>query len=498
MNSYWIKSGIYTTLERLFGVLLGVGGVFILLRALSKEDFGIWAIFLTINAFIEVSRNGLIQNALIKFLSSVPKKQHSAIHGASFALNMLITSANITVLFLSAKLFAQLFHCPDLEYMLYIYGWTTAALLPLSHYNFIQQAYLDFRGVFWSSMMRQGLFFAYIAYLYFGAQNVTLIKLAFGQVISTAIAAAIAFLFARRFVLASPNIEWSLVRQLFNYGKYILGTNLSSMIYKNVDKFMLGSLSGSAAVAIYDLAIRINNFIEIPSLSMAAMAFPQFAKQCPKVHGQAIRELYEFSVGSILGLILPAILLVSLFPEQIITLLAGEKYIDAAPILRLTLLFGLFLPFAVQFGSVFDSINKAKINFMLVMAGALLNVILNFLFIGTWGIYGSVYATLITLSLFFVISQYLLYKELKVNFLRCFANVPLFYAKIFRYSLQFLKKQRNQTPQPVTQYAPPPAADLFSSTTNCERQTPPLNRSAEIRKRGNLSSSGIPSGNVTV
>lgn len=498
MRSYWIKSGIYTSLERLLSVLLGVAGVFILLRALSKEDFGIWAIFITINAFIEVSRNGLIQNALIKFLSAASAKDHPEIHTASFVLNSIITLANIAILFMSAKIFALLFHSQDMEYMLYLYGWTTAALLPLSHLNFIQQANLDFKGILWSSLTRQGVFFTYILYFYLSNTPITLINLALGQIISTAIAAVTAFVFARRFILSSAVINWQLVGNLFNYGKYILGTNLSSMIYKSVDKFMLGSLSSSAAVAVYDLAIRINNFIEIPSQSMAAMAFPQFAKQCPKVHGKAIRELYEFSVGAILALILPALGLVALFPEQIITLLAGAKYLDAVPILRLTLLFGLFLPFAMQFGSVFDSIGKAKINFLLVMGGALLNALLNFLLIGRIGIYGAVYATLSTLFLTFIINQYLLYKELKVNFLRCFANIPRFYIKIFNYIFTLLKKEKKMPPIPqeLTEY--PKTAGFFPMGNN---ERPATNLNTEINNKtgtNSLQSSNLPSGNISI
>ena len=64
-KGYWIRSGAYTILQRSSMLLFGVGSFMLLVRMLSKEDFGVWSLFLSVATLFEVARNGLIQNALI-------------------------------------------------------------------------------------------------------------------------------------------------------------------------------------------------------------------------------------------------------------------------------------------------------------------------------------------------------------------------------------------------------------------------------------------------
>ncbi|MEL6254217.1 MAG: polysaccharide biosynthesis C-terminal domain-containing protein [Bacteroidota bacterium] len=117
-------------------------------------------------------------------------------------------------------------------------------------------------------------------------------------------------------------------------------------------------------------------------------------------------------MGVILAVIIPGILFVLLFPEFVLQVVAGDKYMDAVPLLRLTMLYGLLIPFARQFGVIMDSMGKPQINFFMVVASAALNVVFNFLFISQFGIIGAAYATLTTLFLLFVANQYILYKEI--------------------------------------------------------------------------------------
>lgn len=60
LNARWFRAGFFTLADRFAGLVLAFGSLYCLLRLLSKEDFGTWALFLTVAAFIEVARNGLI------------------------------------------------------------------------------------------------------------------------------------------------------------------------------------------------------------------------------------------------------------------------------------------------------------------------------------------------------------------------------------------------------------------------------------------------------
>lgn len=435
-SSYWYKSAFYTLFEQFSVVLFGFGSVFLLLRGLSKEEFGVWALFLTVAAFIEVARNGLIQNAYIKFVTSLNpndadyRKQYAAITTASLAVNVLLTLLSIALLFIFSGAMSHLWRSPQLQNMFYIYAISTSALIPFSQFTFIQQANFSFRGVFWANFARQGVFFilVVIAWLYSSA---SLINITLFHAVAAVAGALVAYVFARKYLVLSPHIDPQWMLKLLHYGKYVFGTNLGAMLHKSIDKFMLGSMLTTGAVALYDLATRINNLMEVPVAATASVVFPQSSRSSSTGGLGEVKQLYEKSVAAVLTVLLPAIALILLFPEFIIVLIAGSKYADTAPLLRITALYGLFMPFARQFGTIFDSIGKPRLNFLFVVFGALLNLIFNFFFIKRFGTIGAAYATLSVFFITFVLNQLILRKELNVSTISTFKYVLQFYRQLF-------------------------------------------------------------------
>ncbi len=440
-KSYWLSSGVYSLLERLSFMLFGFGSIFFLLRLLTKDEFGVWALFLTVTSIVEVARNGLIQNALIKHLASSEKEDHGAITTASIALNVILTGVSVMILFLLSGWLSDLWNAPQLAVMLKIYCITTVALIFLSQLIFVQQANFDFRGNFWGNFVRQGSLFIFIVVCFAGKLELTLLNLAWFQVVGALLGGSVAFFFGRKYVELSAIVKWDWVGKLFHYGKFVLGTNISSMLYKSIDKMMLGSMLSTASVAIYDLAIRITNLMEVPTASMAAIMFPQSARQAVTQGREAIKRLYEKSVGIVLALIIPAIILIWIFAEPAVMLVAGEEYMETIPILRLTLLYGLFMPFSRQFGTVLDSMGKPKTNFYFVILSAVLNIIFNYIFISKFGVIGAVYGAFTTAAIRLTLSQIVLYNVLKVNFANTLIYMKEFYVQCFNFGIDFVRRK---------------------------------------------------------
>lgn len=448
-KSYWIKSGSYALLERIFGQVIGFGNMFMLLRAVSKDEYGLWIQFLIIVALIEVSRTGLIQNALIRYLTTSEEKDQGRINTASVFINVCLTSLTIIILLLLAQpLVNQLYVGEEytqatrdqLIQMLYYYGLTTIALMPFLQFNYILQANLDFKGFFWASFTYKGALFLYILYQYLNGIPIDIFQMSIFLILAAFLASVVGFVFARQYLFFSKNIDWKWVKELFNFGKFTFGTNLSTIIYKFTDRTMLGAMVSFEAIAIYEVAIRITNLVDIPAISIASVVFPQSAKESVKKGKDGIKDLYEQSVAAILGLIIPALIFIYTFAEIVVIILGKDKYLDSVPILRWTLFFALFVPFALQFGTILDSIGKPKINFRFVIFGLILNIIFNYYFIQAEGIMGAVYGTLLTYSIMFVIQMYMFYKWYGVRWWRPFALLPWFYKKLWETAMGFIKK----------------------------------------------------------
>lgn len=433
LKSYWWKSGAYTFMERFSLQLFRFGSFYLLVRSLTREEFGVWAIFLIISAIVEVVRIGLIQNALIKAITSnEDEKVQARIGTASFTLNLGFALIVTLVLFAIARLQYYWFGEILLENLLHMYIFTNLFLVPFFHFTFLAQAKFDFRTIFISNFVRQLVFFVFVLLIYLSPEwNFRILHLAGMQAIGALLGSATAYIMGRKYIKFSPRLDLDWVRWLFNYGKFVIGTNLSSMLSKSLDQLMLGAMINPVATAVYSTAIKIANLVEVPTQSMAAIVFPKSSQRIEEEGTQAAKALYEKSVAVLLALIVPGVMFVILFPEFVIQLVAGDQYLDAVPVLRVAMLYGLFVPFSRQFGTMLDAMGKPGVNFFLVMTGALVNGVLNYILIGQMGIMGAAYATLISYIIFFVINQVILYREAGIQLWKVFVYTQKVYINGF-------------------------------------------------------------------
>ncbi len=425
-------------------MLFGFGGAVLLYRAIpSQADFGVWVLFLGIVSVIEVGRIGLLQNALVKFLSVDNQGEEAGkITTASIVLNVILTLLIVLVCLALSPLAAATFDAPILTKLFRIYCLTTVALIPFYQCNYIQQANLDFKGIFWGNVVKGGVLFGFILYQFIERSPINLEHLAITQVVAAVLASIVSWMFARKYAIFSRKIDWSWVEKLLGYGIFVFGTNISTQLYKTVDKLLLGSLGGTAMVAVYDAAIRITNLTDVPTASMASMLFPQSSRRFQEGNG-AVKQLYEKAVGAILAFMVPCIIAVLILADWLILLTAGKTYSDAANILRITILFGLFLPYAVQFGTVLDSIGKPRVNFFYTLFSLALTALLNWLMIPKMGAMGAAIGTLTAYGITFAFMQFYLHKTLKINFLNPFIHMVDFYGKLWNFAKQKINGEKS-------------------------------------------------------
>ena len=408
-----------------------LGTVAILWPALDLGTCSVWVSYMVITSFIEVGRTGLLQNGLMAYLNITPMSEHAKINASSLFLNLSLSVVFVIMLLLGREQAAHFLHDRRIATLLGIYAATTFLLSGLYQFNFIQQANLDFKGLFWSSFVKNGLLFFYVLYVKLTKGAFDLSHLAICQLVAALPATLVAYSFAKRYFRIALKPDWAWVKKLFDYGKYTFGTNIATMTYKNVDKIMLQHLL-LGSLSTYELSIKINNLAEVPSMTLSAILFPQSARRNDTEGGNSAKYLYEKGVGVLLAIILPLVVGIIIFADIIIFFIGGEKYANSAPLLRMTIFYGVFMAYAVQFGTILDSIGKPKLNFYITTLGAFINLGLNYYFIKTYGLYGAVAGSLIAMSIMFIIMQVILRKLLKVNTLNAFTYMLDFYKMIYK------------------------------------------------------------------
>ncbi len=443
-NSYWVKSGIFTFSDKLIVALFGLLTFYIIIRVLSKEAFGGWVLFVSVSAVLESVRTAFVLNPMVKYLADAKKEDYTHIVSAAFFLNLFFSVIiSLFFLFFSSWLSA-IWDVPALENAFYLYVVITFLLTPLTHFNFLQNANLNFRGTFYSSLSRRAIFFTYVLVCFIIGYKFSLLELVAVQAISVFLSIFVAYYCARKWVAFNYKVKMTWVKELFHYGKYTVSTNVSSMIFKNTDSWMLGSMLSPLAVALYNPAIRVSSLVEIPTGALATIAFPQIAKRINKEGSKAAKYLYERSVGALFAIMLPIVLFIIVFSDYVVLFVAGEEYLDTSPILSVTMLYGLILPFERQFGITLNALGKPNYNFYIVGCKALLNVLFNYIFIIRYGVIGAAYGTLLTYIIGLFVSQIFLYKMLMVKPLNIFKYALNFYVSSYENSLYMLRKKTKQ------------------------------------------------------
>ena len=87
-GSYWISAGKFALIQRLLSMVFGFGNFYMLVRIFDKESYGVWMLFVSITALVEVARNGSFKNPLIRFLHTAADKDVAKLQSSSLIINV--------------------------------------------------------------------------------------------------------------------------------------------------------------------------------------------------------------------------------------------------------------------------------------------------------------------------------------------------------------------------------------------------------------------------
>ena len=442
-NNKSIKPGFYNGLQKVMGPVFGVLSTMLLAhKALSKPEMGVWSLFLVVTSVVELFRHGLVKTSLIKYINFSKEHEHSAVMSAAFFLNVVITLSLCMLLFFFSHQIALLVNAPLLEPMLYIFIIGMLFLIPFSHFEWIMYGKSLFKDLFWTYLVRQGITLSliFIYYLIHGSITLRMLVIIYSGGILTG--AVSGFIFVKRYLILKYIRSGTWIKKLWHFGKYVFGSNVSTLVFRNVDQFMVSNiLSNTGFVASQSISLRIVNLADIPSQVMSDIVFPKSSN--PELLGKpaVIKSYYEKAVGATLCFIVPIVIFILIFPKAILFILAGEKYYDAIPYLRLVSFSTIFLAFLKQWGVIIDSTGKPQLNFLIITLIAMLEITLCYFFINTYGFLGAAYALLSTHILGFIITQLLLKKYFEISFINCFKYAIGYYPQLYQLFLhKFLSK----------------------------------------------------------
>jgi O-antigen/teichoic acid export membrane protein len=255
--------------------------------------------------------------------------------------------------------------------------------------------------------------------------RVGVIGLVWGPLLSSLIILSI--LAVKFFRFLPPSLSWPVLKSSLKLSYPMTPSIFFKVVSNQFDKYMIGLLASVGGVGIYSIAQRVAYLVFTYMTAIQNVFMPQVYKKMFSL-GKRGGEAVGHYLTPFLYLSIAIALLISLFAEEAIWILAPKPYHGAIDIVIILSMFYGSMFFGKQPQLIFSK--KVFLSSLLTILGICLNVVLNIPFIMKWGAIGAAWATLIagliSGGVFFLVSQH--YYKIKWEYRKIATAFLIFYA----------------------------------------------------------------------
>lgn len=228
---------------------------------------------------------------------------------------------------------------------------------------------LDFQRVFWWSLPEVLTSLCLTVVLVFLRRDVwgLVIAVVAGQAIGTIASYGMAPRLPRLVFHRQP------VQALLRFGRFVSGSRALMYFSVNIDAAVVGLAMGTQSLGLYQFAMRV---AELPVVTftraVAQVALPALSD----VHstGASLKRVWRQMLWWVLAVNTAAALVILLFAETAVVALAGPRWLDAVPLMRVLAVAMVFRAVIVLSGQLFDAVGQPALT-MRLNAGRLVTLL---------------------------------------------------------------------------------------------------------------------------
>lgn len=364
-------------------------------HALTKTDAGIWVFFYTVLILVDTFRSGFLTTAFIKFYAGSTPGRKVEVTGSAWWIALLITGilllANIPAYFAAP-------YISDYSLVLFCKWFGVSYLLSLPWFmaTCVLQGEQRFDQLLYVRLVNQLTFIAGLLILYYN-NSISVPGVLYSYLASNLITSVYVLIMGWTRLRSITHRTRALITEIVDFGKFSLGTTLSSNLFRTSDTFIINFFLNKQAVAIYNLGQTLMQLVEIPLRSFAATAMPELSAAYNQNNPISVIGIMKKYTGTISVVLIPAVIAGCLLADLPINLIGGHKYVgtDAANVFRIFLAFALLYPADRFFALTLDVIHQPKVNFYKVLVMLATNLFFDWLGVVLLGsVYGIAIATL--------------------------------------------------------------------------------------------------------
>lgn len=385
-------------------MLIQLSSSMVIARILSPEEIGLFSIGAAMLAIAHMVRDFGIGTYIIqeKNLSKEALK-------AAMGLSLTVAWSIACLLFISRHSVANFYHDERLNDLI---GWMSLnfIIIPIgSPILALFNREMKFNIIFWISLISSiasnaaSIILAYAGYSY--------MSLVWSSLVNVSMTAILAAAFRPKTAFLLPSLKGS--RRILSFsGKNTLA-NIISEIGTNTSELIIAKFLGYANVAIFSKAQTVNSMLSRDFIgSLQRVYFPLIA-QTHRENGD-IGYILNKSTDYIAVIAIPTYFYISLFSEEIILLLFGDKWLESAEVIKFLLIspciytFWRLIPPTLYAMSEAGTVLKITLYIQVIHISLLIPA-------STQSLLFVAYSEIITSSIAFIICSFTLHKKTKLN-----------------------------------------------------------------------------------
>jgi O-antigen/teichoic acid export membrane protein len=380
-------------------------------RNISAEDLGIYSLMLAIVSITSLVASLGLWDGSTRYISVLSgqgrKGEADSVQRSSLIIGgMTGTAACLLLLILSQVLSRHVFYKPELRVPLMV----ASLFIPFNVVAMVLASVL--RGyrvigpkVYFMDMGQPFFFFLFIAVIFLlGMPFIGIVWAYVLSIIAVCLLIAL-FGFREKVIMPVAPVIWKKhVAELLKFSIPVLMMDVMFLIFRMVDTLMLGRYAPAGDVGVYSIAVSLAFFIILPLMALEFVYMPIAGELYAKKRSPELERTYQVLTKWIFSATLPVFFILFFFPEMTILFLFGDQYVDASQPLRILTAGYLFFVFMGTNSMLLLVLGHSKAVMKVSAAGAMLNVLLNYILIKLVGL-GMQGAAISSFVSFFVVSS---------------------------------------------------------------------------------------------
>ena len=232
--------------------------------------------------------------------------------------------------------------------------------------------------------------------IYLLVTHKSVVWFAFSAVISEMVISLTVFMFYSRKSVQKVRLNIKKGIEVLQESYHFIISDLMVAVYSQMDKIMIGSYLGVEQVGYYTTANAISSMWLFIPMAVINSFRPMILELKNNGKEWMYRRQLEQLYSALIWICIIFSIFICIFSSFIIQILYGKAFIKAAETLRICIWYELFAVIGTARGIWILAEKKNRYVKYILGIGAVINVILNIVWIPVFGINGAAYATLIT------------------------------------------------------------------------------------------------------